>query len=851
VRKTRTSWFGLSLRRARNYAGMLAVLGVTVLLASLVVSTVTAYLALSATREATTAIAEAGTDGQRFTLVVPIATDAVKQRAAGERIVSSIVDTRSLQLNIEETKNNGDAFLTFDLRPDAQYFTAAAIPGLVDGFPQLQRALTADPDAAPRGVSTEGTLPTELARVQARLSVEQAATGIPLALAAIIALIALIQGARLLVESLRDELLLAGSRGASVPFTALSAAVMALIVAIPSATVGVAATAAVLARWFGNSVAQISLLPAAAVVIVCTCAVVAETVRVAASATQRSRDRRGFVASIATLVVIFVVTAVALGQFLLRRTPVNVSASGVPYVDPLIAAAPALAMLTVVVLGLACFSPAARAVEALSARGRGSSVVYPARYLARRTALHIASATVVAMAIGSFVLASAFDSTTNHLAAARQQLIAGSDVRVLGMSPSTQLVPDALRTSSRVLVTGATVGSDSMELVAIPSDAIGPVMTTAGGLVDTGAIADALPGVVSGLDVPDGVAVEVVGASDLDQISTTATFLYPKEGTVVQAAVPSVIDDRFRLIRITVRFACPVDTCDVTVESATPGIESLTPQSPLYGPIGTRTTVARGIYEFTFDAPNLPDAIPLVVTKALATRLALTVGDDITVQAGSGGRQFTATVSRVVDLIPGTTNPLASVAELGSVALATLLQSGSAMEANELWFRSDDVAASVASISGLRVITAGDVAVSATASTALWVGAIGAALLAIAALATGAALSARTRRAEPGLLRALGMSVRQAGRVVTLEQWLVTVFAVVLGIITGIVVAGLTVPDLAHASLAGAPEALPAPLVIELTPVAIAIAVSIAAFLAVGLFAGWRAGQEPAVRENQ
>jgi hypothetical protein len=851
VRKTRTGWFGLSVRRSRHYAAMLAVLGLTILLASFVVSAVTAYLSLSATREATTAIVEAGEDGHRFTLVIPIATDAAAQRAAGERLVTSLVDTRALKLTIEQTQNDGDALLTFDLRPDPQYFTATAIPGLVDGLTQMQRALTTDPDAAPHGVSAEGTLPTELARVQAQLSVEQAATGIPIALAAIIALVALIQGARLLVESQRDEFLLSRARGASMSRIAFTVAVMALSVGAPAAAISVAGAAALLAGWFGSAVALMPVLPAVGVVVVSTMAVVTETVRVTASASQRSRDRGGFVASIATLVIIFVVSGLALSQFLLRRTPLQVSASGVPYVDPLIAAAPALALLTVVVLGLAAFSPAARAVEAISARSRGSAVIYPARYLARRTALHIASATVVALAVGSFIVAGAFASTVQHLAEGRQQLIAGSDVRVLGVSPSVHLTPDAERTSSRVLVTGATVGSDSMELVAIPHDAIGTVMTTAGGLVETRAIADALPGVAAGVDVPDGVALDIVGAQNLDELTAVGTFIYPNDGTVTQVALPAAVDDRLRLIRITVRFACPLDTCDVTVESTTPGAKTLTPQSPLYGPIGSPTTVARGISEFTYDAPGLPDSIPLVVTRDLASRLALAVGDDVTVQAGTGGRQFTATVARIVDLIPGTTNPLASIAELGSVALATRLQSGSTLEPNELWFRSDDVAASIASISGLRVMTASDVAGSATASTALWLGAIGAAALAVAALAAGAALSARTRRAEPGLLRALGMSVRQAGRVVTLEQWLVTVIAVALGIVSGVVVSALTVPDLAHASLAGASDALPAPLVIEFTPVALAVAASTAAFLTVGIVAGWRAGRAPAVREGQ
>jgi hypothetical protein len=733
VRKTRTSWLGLSLRRASTHRGMLAVFGLTVVLAALITTAVVGFLELSATRQATMAIASAGSDGQYLTLTTPIGDDAEQQQAAADDIVRSLIDTAALTVTTTRTTVDGRPSLTFDLRPSSDSFTASAIPGLVDGLSRLQRTLAADPVAAPSGVSSDGTLPTTLARAQARLSVEQAATGIPIALAAIIALVALAQGARLLVQALRDDIVLSRSRGASIRRAAITTAVMAGIVAVVSAAVGYACAAFTLSAWFATPIALVPITPPIAAAAAATAAVLIDAIRVSRASAAHDTARSGFVTNLATVVVIFALAAVSLGQLLLRRTPLQVSATGVSYVDPLIAAAPALALVAVVIVGLAAFAPLARLIEAASARSTGALVVYPARYVARHTALHTASATVVALAVASFVIAGAFASTATGLTNARQTLVAGGDLRITGVTDDRELPAVAVTEHTRVLVSAATVGADTVEIVGIPTSAIVPVMTTAAGRVDTARIARALP-----------------------QFSGS-------------------------------------------------------------------------------------DTVPAVVTAALASRLALSPGDRFTVDIGTGSRQFTATVADVVDLVPGTSNERAVVVDLDSVVAASHSQSGADLAPNEVWIRSDDLRRTLASLTGYSVVSRVSTSETLTASSALWLGALGAAALAIAALAAGATLSLRTRRAEPGLLLALGMSPRHTGRVVTAEQWIVVAIAVLLGAAAGLIVSAVTIPVMARASFDGVPSALATPLSVDVGTVAVAITIATCAFLAVGVSVGRRA----------
>jgi hypothetical protein len=236
----------------------------------------------------------------------------------------------------------------------------------------------------------------------------------------------------------------------------------------------------------------------------------------------------------------------------------------------------------------------------------------------------------------------------------------------------------------------------------------------------------------------------------------------------------------------------------------------------------------------------------VAITTELASRIAAAIGDTFTVTIGSGDRSFAATVARIVPLAPGTTNARAVIVDLGALAAATQSPDGRPLDANELWFRTDDVAASTASLSGYSVITATETTAAPTATAALLLGAAGAALLAVAALAAGATLSGAHRRSEPNLLRALGMTARQVSAIVRTELWLVTAIAVVIGLGAGAVVSVLMVSDFARTSLAGLPAALPSPVSFDPAVLLVWAAITIAACMGVGVFAGHRANRSSA-----
>jgi hypothetical protein len=842
---TRTSWFALNMRRLRNHSAHVVVFGLTVALASLVMSVIVGFIGLSATSETKSAVAAAGAGGQHYTLETPSSGDAAQQRAAAEGVVRSLIDTRALTLTTTDTARSGNHYLTLDLRINPDLFTAAAVPGLVDGLSQLQRALGADPVAAPRGVSTDGSLPAVLATAQARLNIEQSATVIPVALAAIVALVALVQAARLLVDAMRDELALLRSRGASPRLLASTLAIGALAVAIVGASTGAAAAGMMLAGRFGATTLTASPVPALCVTVFAVLAAFIEARRTARATDKPGTNRAGFVASVATVVVVLTAAGVSTGQFLVHRSPVQASASGVTFVDPVIAAAPALAMLALIVLGLAAFAPAARVIEALSVRGRGTSLVYPARYLARRSAQHTVSAVVIALALGSVVITGALVSTTEHLAVARQHLLTGSDVRVTGVG-STVPVPSSALSTARVLVSSALVGTDAVELVALPHGALTTVVDDAGGLIDTQALAEALPLATGGVAAPSGeLALSVDGEGQVTT-STSAVVVRPSDGAVTELSLPSAAARDLRVIHLRAAGTCERDYCLITVNSPTPVFDGFVPHDQGTGELGQAMVVDAGPWRATYDAPGLSAAVPVAITTELASRIAAAIGDTFTVTIGSGDRSFAATVARIVPLAPGTTNARAVIVDLGALAAATQSPDGRPLDANELWFRTDDVAASTASLTGYSVITATETAAAPTATAALLLGAAGAALLAVAALAAGATLSGAHRRSEPNLLRALGMTARQVSAIVRTELWLVTAIAVVIGLGAGAVVSVLMVSDFARTSLVGLPAALPSPVSFDPVVLLVWAAITIAACMGVGVFAGHRANRSSA-----
>jgi predicted lysophospholipase L1 biosynthesis ABC-type transport system permease subunit len=108
-------------------------------------------------------------------------------------------------------------------------------------------------------------------------------------------------------------------------------------------------------------------------------------------------------------------------------------------------------------------------------------------------------------------------------------------------------------------------------------------------------------------------------------------------------------------------------------------------------------------------------------------------------------------------------------------------------------------------------------------SIALWIGAAGAAMLALAAVAAVISAQLRSRRQEGFVLRALGLGTRAISAI---RRWeLVTALAagLVIGMLAGVIVTLITVPSLASAAVPNPYASLPTTTAFDLLPLCAAL----------------------------
>ncbi|KRF08451.1 hypothetical protein ASH00_01635 [Arthrobacter sp. Soil782] len=242
------------------------------------------------------------------------------------------------------------------------------------------------------------------------------------------------------------------------------------------------------------------------------------------------------------------------------------------------------------------------------------------------------------------------------------------------------------------------------------------------------------------------------------------------------------------------------------------------------------------------DAPPLPVAF----TTELLADLDLTVGDPVSLRPG--GVEIEGVVAAVAPVLPGTTESSAVLVDLQAYSHASLASSPVPPRPGEVWLASTDPNATAAAAAGLAgpgatVSTADNSLIGrflAPATTSLWIGAIGALLVGGAALTASIVTLVQSRRSEVAVLRALGMQARDQVRGRRWEVLSVGGAAVVLGLLTGLGVAALTVSLLAQAVVVNASEALRAPLSIAVVPLLGVLAVQVLILVLTAWFYGER-----------
>ncbi|WP_299167117.1 FtsX-like permease family protein [uncultured Arthrobacter sp.] len=242
------------------------------------------------------------------------------------------------------------------------------------------------------------------------------------------------------------------------------------------------------------------------------------------------------------------------------------------------------------------------------------------------------------------------------------------------------------------------------------------------------------------------------------------------------------------------------------------------------------------------DSPSLPVAL----TAELLADLDLAVGDPVSLRPG--GVEIQGIVAAVAPVLPGTTESTAVLADLQAYSRASLASSPAPPRPGEIWLASSDRGATAAAAAGIAgpgatVSTADNSLIGrflAPAATSLWIGAIGALLVGGAALTASIVTLVQSRRSEVAVLRALGMQAQDQVRGRRWEVLSVGGAAVVLGLLTGLGVAALTVSLLAQAVVVNASEALRAPLSIAVVPLLGVLAVQVLILVLTAWFYGER-----------
>lgn len=222
--------------------------------------------------------------------------------------------------------------------------------------------------------------------------------------------------------------------------------------------------------------------------------------------------------------------------------------------------------------------------------------------------------------------------------------------------------------------------------------------------------------------------------------------------------------------------------------------------------------------------------VPLVVSRPFARANGVKVGSNV--ELDGTWSSFQGVVARIVDLVPGTTSGNSVIADLVALNAGRLRTSEQQQAVHEVWVGSERPAAAAARLAYTlphvritRADDAGGTDFTRIAVAMLWIGAIGAILLAWMTIASAALAMLRRRRAESRVLRALGVRASRRARWRRAEFAGVTAIGALIGLIAGVVTTLITVAPLARLAVPAAPLFLTTRLITDAVPITIAIGI--------------------------
>lgn len=769
--------------------------------------------------------------------------------------------------------------------PDVTRVTTADLVAVQDGWPRLRSALRAE-GVDPASLSTTGGFTETAAELLAQVQGMRAIAPVVLLLVATAAVVTVAELARLAGASRAPELALLWSRGRSATANAVEAASLGAGAAVIGGLVGAIAASAA-AAWWGRPWSV--PLPAVSVTVAVLALVAAAGFGIGAARASRphgtdasSAGRVSRLVAPGAAVLLTLAAAIAVWQLQLYGSPITVQADGEASVDPVTAFAPALALVAIVFAGLTVLPAVTGLFERLSRRATAPRML-AAHNVSRRLPRLTASIVVVGVATGSLVTAAAYQATWTDGFERVSAFRAGADILATasggGFRPQQLEALDAQPSVAAVFPVQRAqlqVRDGSAALVAAPPAALPTLVASVRDAIDADALAESLPVDAPGVVIPEGVEAVVLeadtrhlavdpvvtvlvldGAGRLTRVTAEVSGTGdPATGRTLTATSPvpaSARDGRAQVLAVDVDLAddsvaadearfVPMAWTDSTGRSLTAFAERQ--WSPRGGEmvIVAPLPLSEGGFGAAPGVTNvrlMPDAEldaglyrpPIAVTRSLADRYDLAVGDTFSFAVERSYARIDGEVVAIVPAVPSAGDADAVLIDLTVLQLDAVLTTEFPRAPNALWIQEAETDAPTDVRGSLPPNTAlsyaddtAERAVVGSAALAVWAAAALCCLLALVTLAAVASAEHRVRMPEIGLLRALGFRPREQASSRSGEWTTVLASAVVIGLLAGLVVGALTVPQLASAAIPGVDLGLGTPLRVDVTGSAVALA---------------------------
>ena len=774
----------------------------------------------------------------------------------GSRIGPIVID-ESLWTTLPDVS----AIAQWTIVPDATRITASDLARIPPAWKRITTDWRGQVDEL-GSVAKGGGLALTAAAMQSRVDGMRAIEPVVLLLVLAAALVTLAELARLLAADRADEIALLWSRGRSSVESAVAGGVESAATAAVGVAVGAGLGLAALAVLGGDPAAAVAPVVGAmlASLVIASGAFGAwGSLRAsrpdARSGAAESRTTRVAVPGVAALVA--AAAAVSVWQLRLYGSPVTPVADGGSAIDPIAVVAPAVALIAVVLLGLVLFPPVARLIDGAAARASVTRML-AARTVARRLPRVASLVVVVAVASGAIVVAATYTGTWSGAFDRTSALRAGSDVSVVatrGGIDARQLdALDALPSvdaAAPVRAGGMQLTDETGTLVAVSASAFAALATEAGGALDPAAVAARIRADVPALELPADVdsIVAVVDATGFAAPPEVLLHLVDDRGRLLRIAadrpeerpgqltysipIPDAAHGASRVLAVDVLLPEDSVTGDASATFVFRGWQTgdgadLANADDLFwfpSPLGADFSppVPFGGTGFSADAasrstrmlpgksggPVSSDHPAIAVSRALADRYDLAVGDPFSFGAEGTYTRIDAVVVDVVAAVPGAESGLAALIDLTTMQRTALETADLPATPTGAWIATADPDAVAAAAretlppnTRIRVAEdpAGRTVVGATA-VALGVAAALCGLLALVTLIGVARAERRSRAGDVDVLRALGLSSREQAALRRAEWWSVIVYGGAVGLIAGAAVAALTIPELASAAV--------------------------------------------------